>query len=176
MKKCRRCSKPATFHITEIQNSVAKPVHLCETCAREYLEADSDEAESNPAAELAAKIDALVAEDDDTVSTRCGECDMAFSEFREKGRLGCPSCYMEFRGDLMPLLENIHEEAVHGGKTPKYHVSSQTDQSRLMHLRVRQQDAINKEDYETAALLRDEISELEASLRTDDGLSDDHAT
>ncbi len=31
-----------------------------------------------------------------------------FVEFRNSGRLGCPNDYVEFRDELMPLLENIH--------------------------------------------------------------------
>ena len=37
MKKCRRCTKPATMHITEIREGQAQSLHLCETCAQEYL-------------------------------------------------------------------------------------------------------------------------------------------
>jgi len=118
MKKCRRCSKPATLHITEIHDGNAVAIHLCETCAREYLEDESGQSSPNPAAELAAKLEALVADDDDEVVVRCTNCNISFNEFREQGRLGCPVCYEEFRLDLLPLLENIHEESRHVGKRP----------------------------------------------------------
>ena len=163
MKKCRRCSKPATLHITEIHAGDAVAIHLCETCAREYLEDESDESSQSPAAELAAKLEALVSDDEDETA-RCSNCNISFNEFREQGRLGCPICYDEFRQDLLPLLENIHEEATHLGKRPLRHPNQTEDQSRLLQLRSQQREAIDREDYEVAANLRDQIAEIEVSL------------
>lgn len=167
MKKCRRCSKPATLHITEIQNGQAVAIHLCETCAREYLEDESGQPSASPAAEWAAKLEALVSDDDDEAVVRCSNCDISFNEFREQGRLGCPVCYEEFRLDLLPLLENIHEECVHIGKRPLRSPTQTEDQSRLIQLRNQQREAVEREDYEAAAKLRDRIIEIEASLRPD---------
>ncbi|MEQ9407868.1 MAG: UvrB/UvrC motif-containing protein [Fuerstiella sp.] len=164
MKKCRRCSKPATLHITEIHDGQAVALHLCETCAREYLEDASEDSAHNPAAELAAKLEALVAEDPEAPPLKCGNCNITFNEFREHGRLGCPSCYDEFRQELMPLLENIHEEATHVGKRPLRSPGLTEEQSQLIHLRAKQREAIEHEDYEAAARLRDQIAEIESSL------------
>lgn len=174
MKKCRRCSKPATLHITEIHDGNAVAVHLCEGCAREYLEDDSSESSHDPAAELAAKLEALVTGEDDISRSRCPNCDLSFGEFRERGRLGCPNCYEEFRDELLPLLENIHEEAEHCGKRPERSPGQTEDQYRLIQLRNQQRAAIEEEAYEAAAALRDEIAKLEtallnkASRKTDD--------
>jgi len=168
MKKCRRCSKPATLHITEIHDAKAVAVHLCDTCAREYLDAEDAEPSGSPAAELAAKIDELVAENDDAVKLSCGNCGLTFSGFREQGRLGCPTCYTEFRSDLMPLLENIHEESQHQGKQPSHNSELSEEQTELIRLRAEQKEAIAEEDYETAAKLRDRIAEVEETLRSID--------
>lgn len=164
MKKCRRCSKPATLHITEIHDGHAVAVHLCETCAHEYLENEGGEEVSNPAAELAAKLEALVSDDDEESQACCSNCGISFSEFRAQGRLGCPNCYIDFRQDLLPLLENIHEEAVHQGKRPLRSPGQTEDQARLIHLRTEQREAIGREDYEAAAELRDAIANIEATL------------
>lgn len=163
MKKCRRCSKPATLHITEIHDAQAVAIHLCDTCAREYLDSDEAEAAANPAAELAAKIDELVAEGDDDINVECSNCGLSFSGFREQGRLGCPTCYDEFRADLMPLLENIHEESDHRGKRPRHNPELSAEQAELIQLRAEQKEAIAQEDYETAAQLRDRIAEIESA-------------
>ena len=42
MKKCRRCSKPATLHITEMREGGVHELHLCETCYQEYLDFSED--------------------------------------------------------------------------------------------------------------------------------------
>ena len=161
MKKCRRCSKPATLHITEIHEGNAVAIHLCESCAREYLEDSEDDAVSSPAAELAAKLEALVSDDSDSSSAICPNCNISFNEFREKGRLGCPCCYDEFRTDLMPLLENIHEQVVHVGKRPLRSPGQSENHSRLIHLRATLREAVEREDYEAAAEVRDQITEIE---------------
>ena len=165
MKKCRRCSKPATLHITEIHQGNAVAIHLCESCAREYLEDESGQESQHPAAEFAAKLEALASDDSDESVARCSNCDISFNEFREQGRLGCPTCYEEFRQDLLPLLENIHEESLHIGKRPLRSPTQTADQSRLIQLRNQQREAVDREDYEAAAALRDRILEIEASLR-----------
>jgi protein arginine kinase activator len=89
---------------------------------------------------------------------------MTFSEFRENGRLGCPTCYQEFRQELLPLLENIHEDNHHIGKRPARSPGQTPEQSQVIQLRHQQRDAIEHEDYEKAAELRDRIAEIEASL------------
>lgn len=167
MKKCRRCSKPATLHITEIHDGNAVALHLCEGCAREYLEENREESVSEPGAELAAKLEALVGEDGNPPLLRCSNCDLSFNEFRERGRLGCPRCYDDFHAELVPLLENIHEALDHRGKRPVRNPGQTEDQSRLVHMRAQQRDAIRREDYEAAARLRDQIAEIEATLTPD---------
>lgn len=168
MKKCRRCSKSATLHITEIHDGNANAVHLCDSCAREYLDEESEQSPNSPTAELTAKLEALVSDEGDA-DARCSNCDISFGEFREQGRLGCPTCYEEFRDELVPLLDNIHEGAVHLGKRPRRSPTQTEDQSRLIQLRHRQKEAIDKEDYEQAAGLRDEIQAIEDSLRQPSG-------
>ena len=59
------------------------------------------------------------------------------------------------------LLENIHGETKHCGKTPRRMPQSQQALSELMQLRNRLKQAVTKEDYEEAARLRDRIKQLE---------------
>jgi len=163
MKKCRRCANQATLHITEIIEGVATEVHLCENCARDYLdEPDSGDPDS-VAAELAAKLEQIQAGDNEH-DLVCDDCGTTFADFREVGRLGCPSCYQSFENELRPLLENIHEELMHIGKRPKRARVSSDEHSRVLSLRNQQREAIRAEDYEKAAKLRDQIAELEAQL------------
>ena len=164
MKKCRRCAKPATLHITEIRDGQAGVIHLCETCAREYLENSSDGENAPPGMDLAAKLEELIAESEESPAS-CPNCGISFNEFRESGRFGCPHDYSEFLTELLPLLENIHEDTKHIGKRPRSTVVGTQEQAQLIHLRNEQREAIEAEDYETAARLRDEIATLEVSLK-----------
>jgi protein arginine kinase activator len=166
MKKCRRCAKPATLHITEIRDGNAVAVHLCETCAREYLENTPDGEGASGATDLASKLEELIAETGESPLV-CPNCGISFGEFRESGRFGCPHDYTEFMTELLPLLENIHEDSKHVGKHPRSTVVGTEQQARLIALRNEQRQAIEMEDYETAAKLRDEIASLELTLRSE---------
>ena len=170
MKKCMRCTKPATLHITEIQMGQAQVVHLCETCAQKYLSSvdlgelpngiDEDEAAHGADAELAATT-AEEAEEE-TVSTTCSGCGISFKQFRSVGRLGCPQCYTSFHDQLLPLLESIHQETQHVGKCPPQTSESTLRHHELIRLRGELKVAIDKENYEEAALIRDRIQSIES--------------
>ena len=174
MKKCRRCPNQATLHITEILEGNASEIHLCEKCAREYLSESESQDSDGVTAELAAKLEELQeSENDEFDRLRCSGCGITFSEFRDIGRLGCPSCYDEFRSQLRPLLENIHEDLLHSGKRPAHIPGHSDDQSRVLQLRTQQREAIRQEDYEKAASLRDKIAEIESLLHGSETSSED---
>src|SRR4051794_24610246 len=111
--KCQKCTKPATMHITEVlPEERFEELHLCEDCAQKVL---------FEAPKKSLKSDAGVEELEELAPTRsaCTVCGLKFVEFRNSGRLGCPHDYAEFRDELMPLLENIHGDVRHAGKTPR---------------------------------------------------------
>ena len=162
MKKCSRCSKPSTLHITEIQQGVAQELHLCENCAKQYLAAP--EPMTSESDEFAEKLSESVSEEESESYGQlvCPNCEITFKEFRSQGRLGCPHDYNAFAKELTPLLENIHGETQHVGKCPKRAPEASQKQYELIKLRGRWRAAIDAEDYETAAQIRDEIRELES--------------
>ena len=166
MKKCRRCQKPATLHITEVRKGDVTEIHLCETCARDYLEQPDADVDSDPAAEF--EFEKLPESDEDTSNPaderNCPHCNISFREFRSQGRLGCPYCYVEFETDLIPLLQNIHGEVQHCGKLPRRAPDSSRRQHELLQLRNELRVAVDEEDYELAARLRDEIQAIEDQL------------
>ena len=165
MKKCRRCSKPATLHITELRQGEATEIHLCESCAKDYL----SQAEEMSTPDSYLQFDQLDESDQPEVSGMddrvCPNCGITFREFRSQGRLGCPHDYVAFETDLIPLIENIHGETQHCGKLPRRAPDSSRRQHQLIRLRSDLKLAVEEEDYETAARLRDEIQEVEAQLK-----------
>lgn len=152
--KCQRCPKQATLHITEVlPEDGFEEHHLCEECAHDYL--------NDPTAK---KPIAPMEEDEETAALNqrsCPHCGIRFVEFRNTGRLGCPHDYDVFIEDLTPLLENIHGDARHSGKTPRRQPQIMQTQSELTRLRRQLQTAVSQEAYEEAARLRDQIRILE---------------
>jgi protein arginine kinase activator len=154
--KCEKCPKQATLHITEILSEDRfEEHHLCEQCAHEYI--------YEPDAKKSGK--ALEGLDDEELGAlnqrQCPQCGMKFIEFRNSGRLGCPHDYEAFAEELLPLLENIHGDTRHCGKTPRRLPQTRQTQSELTRLRRQLQDAVSQEAYEEAAKIRDQIRLLE---------------
>ncbi|MBE6765431.1 MAG: hypothetical protein E7546_06090 [Ruminococcaceae bacterium] len=100
-------------------------------------------------------------------SKRCGICGSSFSEIAERGQVGCSQCYDTFSGELAPSIERIHGRTSHTGKQPGGCSSSDKTPdktSELELLRKQMDEAVKKQEYEQAAVLRDKIRELEANL------------
>src|SRR5712691_7483688 len=154
--KCQKCHNPATLHITEvISDDQFEELHLCEHCANKYLYEPQSKNSKTTA------LEALGEGDESLGQRECPNCGLKFVEFRNTGRLGCPSDYQEFREELLPLLENIHGEVKHTGKVPRRLPQNKEMESELIQLRNRLKQAVTKEDYEEAAKIRDRIKNLE---------------
>ena len=157
--KCQQCEKPATIHITEITGPELDELHLCEDCGKVYLSQQEPVSDStmSPQFKLIEDADELAALQQQV----CEICGSSFYEFRHSGRLGCPHDYVCFEAELEPLIVNIHAATDHVGKRPKRGVNSSEQQVLLVRMRQEMKEAIEREDYETASSLRDQIQELE---------------
>ncbi|MFA5319950.1 MAG: UvrB/UvrC motif-containing protein [Candidatus Omnitrophota bacterium] len=165
---CDICGKiQATVHLTEIVDDQMSELHLCEDCARN--KSAQMEQQFGLSDILAGMADfdkpSKVAE---TLSLKCPNCGLTYAEFKKIGRLGCGDCYAAFRQYLAPLLKRIHGSARHSGKLPeKCGVKSVQPRRKneLQELRQRLLKAVEQEDFEEAARLRDSIRELEEKPR-----------
>lgn len=163
--KCQKCAKPATFHITDIERGKPLEYHFCDEHARQHLTPSEEAKEEAPIGELAKKLivggSGGAREPSPADQQACPLCSITFLEFRNSGRLGCPYDYEVFRDELMPLLENIHDETRHSGKVPKRAPRNTQQQTTLIQLRNDLKRAVAAEDYETAARVRDKIKSIE---------------
>ena len=165
MRKCSRCSKPATLHITELKEGNVHALHLCEACAQEYLSnVEAGQAGDEPEDLFQQQLENSFEDLDDVDQLVCPGCGISFKEFRSQGRLGCAQCYIAFENELLPLLENIHGETQHTGKLPKRAPEASRKQYELIKLRNRLGTAVESESYEEAAQLREEIQKMETAL------------
>ena len=157
---CERCNKNvATVHLTEIVKNQKIEKHLCEQCAKEegYTIKTHVSLEDMLTAFISHHSDAS-----EMAETTCPDCGMTYIDFRNEGRLGCPHDYEVFREALDPLLERVHGKLEHTGKLPSRAGESQKRQRDLMTMRRQLREAVEREDYEEAARLRDEIKEKES--------------
>ncbi|MFO0865642.1 MAG: UvrB/UvrC motif-containing protein [Gemmataceae bacterium] len=162
MQKCQQCASPATLHITEVLGQGKfEEHHLCEGCATKYLNEAQGKTSKPAAAASAVGGSAEDYEGGGFGKGECSACGIKFVDFRNSGRLGCPHDYEFFRDDLIPLLENIHGDSKHTGKTPRRRPQRKEAETELANLRQKLKTAVSKEDYEEAAKIRDRIKKLE---------------
>jgi len=159
--KCQCCNKkPAIVHVTEIlDGGERKEVHLCDDCAREKKIGLPDtvtipEILSNLVEFYTDKGTATLDH------TSCPRCGISYQEFRAKGRLGCAHDYTVFKEALTPLLQRVHQGTQHKGKMPPVTGREVDRNLQLAQLRRQLDEAVEREDYEKAAELRDSIRNL----------------
>jgi protein arginine kinase activator len=95
----------------------------------------------------------------------CPVCGMSWNDFKQAGVMGCGHDYDEFAGKLLPLLKRAQEGATeHVGKVPARKKTPDAErQVTTLRLRRELQKAVEAENYEAAAELRDKLRTLETN-------------
>lgn len=163
---CQNChAREANVHFTKIANGQTGVMHLCQECAQkiqglsfgfhpamisDFLQAIF-EAESS---------EQSIGNQTDT-EEKCPLCGMTLTKIQQHGKLGCSECYGTFESQLEILLKKIHGSGFHVGKVPSRGWSELRSKNELQHLKQKMQEAVQNEEFEEAAVLRDRIKELE---------------
>jgi protein arginine kinase activator len=166
--KCDNCNKTATVHLTEIKAGKKIEKHLCEQCAaqNEGLPVKSHV----PINELLTNFVMAHSGMPRETGSACEQCGISWAEFRQTGLLGCANDYQAFEKELTPLLQRAHglersQETHHVGKVPTRRGGTGVPMKRqvdVAKLRKELARAVEAEDYERAAKLRDQIRQAEA--------------
>lgn len=166
---CGLCKqKNATVHLTQIAGDKMQKVDLCEECAKE-------KGVNDPAgfslADMLLGLGASQEMEDATGGTdlACPSCGFTQADFKKSGRLGCADCFDTFAEGLEALLKSMHKGTRHIGKVPAGLRRTQDLEKRLNQLQADLDQAVEAENFEKAAVLRDDIkktrSDLEACAR-----------
>ncbi len=162
--QCQVCQKrEATIHLTEITDGVRTEMHLCEHCAQEEGIAVKSQLSIN---ELLSSLLATQPSDDELFGDTeqelsCPHCGFTLGQFTKEAVLGCPHDYEVFEKLLLPLIEKAHDgKTVHCGKVPSKMPKDTKKQIKLTALHQQLEVAVQSEDYELAAKLRDKINQL----------------
>jgi protein arginine kinase activator len=155
--------KEATVHLTQIAGDKMQKVDLCEECAKTKGVNDPT---SFSLADLLLGLGASQEIEQAAGGTeiKCPRCGFTQADFKKAGRLGCPDCYNTFAEPLGGLLKTMHKGTRHIGKAPEGLRQNRDLTDRLKSLQKRLAKAIEAEDFEEAALLRDEIKQTTARL------------
>lgn len=156
---CTICKeKEAKYHYTNIVGDKQQKMDLCEDCAKSKGLNDpmgfsfADELFGLGAAQE-------IEQAGGATGLKCPACGFTQSDFKKAGRLGCAECYQTFADPLEGLLKTMHKGTRHVGKVPEALRQSRDTSDRLKQLQKKLAKAIEDENFEEAALLRDEIKQ-----------------
>ena len=167
--KCDNCNKAATVHLTEIRNGKKIEKHLCEQCAAQSEGVPPALVKGHqPINELLTQFVMAHSGLQKELNVTCEQCGMSWADFRQQGLFGCEHDYEVFDKDLTPLLQRAHEGATHHvGKIP-VRAGATAGAARpkrkfvdIPKLRKELARAVELEDYERAAKIRDQIRQAE---------------
>lgn len=163
--QCQDCGKKeATVHLTREVDNQKVTLHLCAECAEKRGFRNPLEGVPFPLAEFLSGMlsQTKTKKSEKATEVSCSVCGMSFSDFTKVGRLGCGNCYLTFRSQLNDLLRKVHGSTTHRGRFPH----SQKDVMKPLWEESKLQEelkrAIQEEDFERAAELRDRIKSLVA--------------
>jgi protein arginine kinase activator len=161
--KCENCNNPATVHLMELKAGKKIEKHLCEQC-NQQLEGGAGKGHT-PINELLTNF--VMAHTGGTKETglACENCGITWAEFRTNALLGCANDYQVFERELTPLIQRSHEGATHHiGKVPTRRGNYGVPAKRRFDAEKIRKDlakAVESEDYERAAKLRDQLRAAE---------------
>lgn len=170
---CENCNeRPATVVITKGYVGEAVERHLCEKCAfqsetfsfdpnqeplsiQQFLShwfGSSDPVQAQPQRQ---EVDPL----------ECPGCNLTFMKFLDIGKFGCATCYETFREKLPHVFGKLHiGHSTHTGKIPVSFNETYAIKRKIEEVREKMRLAVQAENFEEAAALRDEANTLQHQL------------
>jgi len=159
---CDSCrERDAVVHLTTIEDNAVHQLHLCERCAADRGVETTVATPKHPLGEfLAAHQHTAGVLSSDGV--RCTFCNTTMADFKATGRWGCARCYTNFEAGIRELLRRVHGNHRHVGRSYRAPMSETLERAAVLgELKDRLRRAIESEQFELAADLRDRIRVLE---------------
>jgi protein arginine kinase activator len=173
---CQDCNiREAQVQLTQIINNEKLTLSLCRECAEARGFHSPLDNVPFPLAEIlkglaAPPVGATKSEPMEDLT--CEACGLTFEQFTRQGRFGCGKCYGAFRPRLEGIMRKIHGASLHRGRNPEFakfesgsDVLPVKEEERLQaELGV----AIQNEEFERAAELRDKLKQVREKLALED--------
>lgn len=174
VKKCEICSATSTVFLTQMIDGKTTQISLCSKCARErgvldpaafdlaekLFSATQGQFMTLPPASKTSTLDLINSISPQLPLTKCPVCGFTLESFRKTGRLGCSRCYDVFAEEIIPSLPDIQTGTNHEGKQPEHAQQAAIDSQTRQQLEISLRKAVEQENFEEAARLRDAIAAL----------------
>jgi len=165
---CQKCHKNlATARYAEVVDGKVTDVHLCAACLRKLQEEAGTGFELSgptPTARFPARPPRPRRRS--KVRRTCRSCGTELARVQDSAQVGCITCYDVFARDIEAMLTTLHGAVRHRGKAPHVDDARTRLRADLQDKRALLRMALETEDYEDAAALRDGIRRMELDLST----------
>ncbi len=170
---CEKCKKnTATTIFRQNINGVQTEMHLCDECSAQLsgqFESEYTKMFSDFGFGVGSMLGSIFGQEflpeslavDKT--PKCSMCGTSLSKIRKTGNVGCSKCYETFREQLMPLIQRIHGKTTHSGRVPASAEEKLSVKNKIVELEKMLKKAIDEQEFEKAAELRDELKSLRES-------------
>lgn len=158
---CDQCGeRDASVHLTTIVDNEVRQQHLCEKCAAERGVETTVSVPKHPLSAFLHEVQAQAVASAD--AGKCTFCGSTMADFRATGRWGCAHCYGAFEPAMRELLRRVHGNAKHVGRRYQPPAPALDEHATILgELKERLRRAIESEQFEVAADLRDKIRVME---------------
>ena len=167
---CQKCNiNHATITVTQVINGERTDINLCQECAHDL---GLDDPMSEHPSELIKFLLTMISEQEEEKRAEmesipditCHNCGMSMMNFHKEGLLGCEICYQEFEDYLKTLIRRYHGTTSHR-RIKSFAKLPLSKSAKMVYLQEELSSALEREDFEYAATLRDEIRTLKKSKR-----------
>ena len=160
---CEMCGlRDAVISYAKFEEDTQVEIHLCQSCLEKKLKEDLHHIHDHEEgfADLIENMLQFFVESSDVETNTCPTCQRTWLDFKKSGKFGCAHCYDAFKKELLPLLESIQGSTQHCGVVSKSADTIVIQERQLEDLRHELEEAVRKEEYEKAAVLRDRIHDM----------------
>ena len=153
--KCQFCNKSeATVLVKQVIDGDVREFSVCAACAEE-----AGITAPLSVTDFLFGMQAPKADENDS-GRSCPSCHMRSSDFNKTSRLGCAECYETFADMLAPIIDDMHKGTEHCGRVP----ASEKLRADAVLLNRELDAAVERQDFERAAELRDQIQAIAPTL------------
>lgn len=168
---CDKCKKnTATYHYKQNVNGQVTELHLCPACAAESTHGAFSSMDSLGG--ISSLLTGALREAVAPVRRVCPVCGTSSADIAKSGCAGCPACYQTFAAMFAPYIAKLHGHVTHRGRIPlaaqKPEDPAETRRRQMEQLKKELDEAIQYEQFEQAAVLRDRINALKQEEKAPD--------
>ncbi|MEI7633976.1 MAG: UvrB/UvrC motif-containing protein [bacterium] len=155
---------PAAVKLTKLIKGSVEELWLCQECAAQqnpYQKKIGALSIEQVLATLLNQNKKEMAAKPRSVDIECSSCGLPFDSYRSTLLLGCSECYASFEKYLIADLRKFHGATTHCGRVPEGAPPVLEHNRNPREIRRRLREAVESEDFQRAARLRDELRQIE---------------